>query len=337
MTDYDKANNVTDPFTDVTEPFCCAQEFVDRLIELQDQWIDDGGWIFRGQNCASWDLEPSLFRKWKPEYGSTYEFRLIDNFIQNANLIDLNLPSNTMSYIAHLRNNASATSAKLADEDGNGLAYDSAHVVFAIAQHYGIPTRLLDFSYNALVAAFFASDYSSLSESLDLSEEYLAGCLHEILAIYQDSPSEAIDSLRCHYRKYRADWEHLPDKLAVWAIKYNVLEHLTDLRVLNHLQTEIPNLRAQEGVFVFHREIKAKNGTPERPWPRFTDELMKLTPTGHVLRLTLLRSKAKDLWEILERKKMGNMYIYPSYENVAKSVLDGQYKWRGKSIERIIR
>ncbi len=336
MTDGDTANNGNDPFKAVTEPFCCAEKFVDRLIELQDEWQDDGGWIFRGQNSATWNVEPSLFRQWKPEYGHTYEFRLIDNFIQNANLINLNLPSNTMSYVAHLRNHVSATSAKLADDNGNGLAYDTSHAVFAIAQHYGIPTRLLDFTYNALVAAFFACDTTSLLESHDLSADYLEGCFEEIVAIYQDSPSDAIDALRCHVKKYIRDLESLPKKMAVWALKFNALEPFTELRILNHLQTEIPNLRAQEGVFVIHKEIRRKDSCPSNPWPSFEKELLKLISSGNVKKLTLPHDEGDNLWRILESKKMGHMHIYPSYDNVAKSVLEGEHKWRGKSAASIV-
>lgn len=336
MTGCETVTVDSDPFMAATECFCCAQKFIDRLIELQDEWIDDGGWIFRGHACSSWKVEPSLFRKWKPEYGQNYEFRLIHNFIQNANLINLDLPSNTMSYMAHLRSNFSATSAKLADDNGNGLAYDTAHVVFAIAQHYGIPTRLLDFSYNALVAAFFAYDTKSLLANYDLSADYLEGCFEEIVAIYQDSPSDAFDALRCHAKKYIRDVESLPKEMAVWALKLNALEPFTELRILNHLQTEIPNLRAQEGVFVIHKEIRRKDSCPSNPWPSFEEELLKLISSGNVKKLTLPHDEGDNLWRILERKKMGNMYVYPSYDNVAKSVLEGAHKWRGKSAASIV-
>ena len=336
MSDSENTTICVDPFKSVTECYCCAHGFVERLIELQDQWVDDGGWIFRGHACSSWKVEPSLFRKWKPAYGDSYEFRLIDNFIQNANRISLDLPSNTMSYIAHWRNHVSATAAKLADENGNGLSYDTAHVVFAVAQHYGIPTRLLDFTYNALVAAFFACDTTSLLKSHDLSAEYLAGCFEELAEIYQDSPSDAIDAMRCHVAKYIRDIESFPKKMAVWALKMNALEPFTELRILNHLQTEIPNLRAQEGVFVVHTEIRRQNSCPNNPWPSFETELLKLISSGNVKKLTLPHDERGNLWRILERKKMGHMYMYPSYDNVANAVLEGEHKWRGKSAASIV-
>ncbi|MDE2858611.1 MAG: FRG domain-containing protein [Chloroflexota bacterium] len=334
MLDCETTDHEFDPFCHATEPFGCAQKFVDRLIELNDQWEDDGGWIFRGQNDAKWELEPTLFRKWKPEYGENYEFRLIDNFIKNANLIHMDIPSNAMSYSTYYRNRVPATALGLIDScTGNGLVYDYSHAVFAIAQHSGIPTRLLDFSYSALVAAFFAYDTSSLLDRLDLSNGFLAGCFEEIVEIYEDSPSEAMDALRCHYRKYRCDLEKIPEEMAVWALKLNALEPKTSLRVLNHPHAENSNLRAQDGLFVYHRDIISLSEEYRKDSSSFSEELLKLELKTELKKLTLVCSEAAELWKLLARKKMGYMYIYPNYENVAKSVLQGQNKWLSKQPE----
>ena len=98
MKDCETAAILEDPFESVTDSSCCAEEFVTKLINLQEQWMDDGGWIFRGQNDATWDLIPSLFRKWPEGIHGAYEFRLVDNFIQTANNLQLEIPSNTMNF-----------------------------------------------------------------------------------------------------------------------------------------------------------------------------------------------------------------------------------------------
>ncbi|MDQ9171884.1 FRG domain-containing protein [Oxalobacteraceae bacterium R-40] len=80
-------------------------------------------WLFRGQADADWRLEPSVHRGYSPQQERylTNEFRVRASGRHSA------CPTNT---------------------DFPGW--------LALMQHYGLPTRLLDWSYSPLVAAFFA-------------------------------------------------------------------------------------------------------------------------------------------------------------------------------------
>jgi len=98
-------------------------------------------WIYRGQPDASWELESSLFRAFQtaeiihslaqPGYSKKFdrtkhERVMIDKFKRNAHL-----------YLSHLPN------------EKDKLSWVS------LMQHYGAPTRFLDFTYSPYVAAFF--------------------------------------------------------------------------------------------------------------------------------------------------------------------------------------
>jgi len=319
MADCAQFTPENDPFESVTESFSSAQKFVDRLIELQDEWEEDGGWIFRGQNCSEWELIPALHRVWRREYGTWYEFLLVDNFIENANMVKLDIPSNTINYAKHIREFQHATTRFPRDDDkGNGLQYDFTHAVFAIAQHSGVPTRLLDFTYSALVAAFFAFETSSLRQDLGLSEEKLAGYFEEVAELVDDCPEQALEMLQNRKKACETAESKLPEKMAVWALKLNTLPRRTNLRYLNHSHTEILNLRAQEGVFVFHKGLVEKEVDENARWPSFKDEVLKLVETSSVLKLTLPFSEGDHLWGILRKKKMGYMYLAPTYELIAQ-------------------
>lgn len=319
MADCELSSPHNDPFESVTECFCCAKKFVDRLIELQDEWEEDGGWIFRGQNCSQWELIPALHRIWQRDYGTWYEFYLVDNFIQNANLVKLDIPSNTFNYAKHMKAFKHATSRFPKDDlGGNGLKYDFTHAAFAIAQHSGVPTRLLDFSFSALVAAFFAYETSTLRQDLGLSEETLAEYFEEVAKLIDDDPEQALEVLRSRKEARETAESNMPEKMAVWALKFNALASRTNLRFLNHPHTEILNMRAQEGVFVFHKGLVEKEFDENARWPSFNDEVVKLVATSSVLKLTLPTSEGERLWDILRKKKMGYMYLTPTYELIAQ-------------------
>ncbi|HVU16255.1 MAG TPA: FRG domain-containing protein [Candidatus Didemnitutus sp.] len=88
--------------------------------------------VYRGQNDASWDLTSSFVRECRrlsmaPEYWLNTEYLMLRDFKRRAHLFEANLPekSDTIGWLAFM-------------------------------QHYGSPTRLLDFTYSLYVACFFA-------------------------------------------------------------------------------------------------------------------------------------------------------------------------------------
>lgn len=86
-------------------------------------------WVFRGHNCSSYELEPSIERaaKGKGEWAAL-ESMVLDEFQAKARM--------------HM---------DLSDWRSNDrLSW------LALMQHYGIPTRLLDFTYSPYVALYFA-------------------------------------------------------------------------------------------------------------------------------------------------------------------------------------
>lgn len=98
------------------------KSIADLLRYLKRDTKDYEGQIwFRGQSVSSWTLQPSFARKKK----NTSEFTVISRFKQNASLLIDKTPHSYFDWLFQM-------------------------------QHYGVPTRLLDWTESALTALYFA-------------------------------------------------------------------------------------------------------------------------------------------------------------------------------------
>ena len=311
--------NPPDAFESVTTRSRKAARFLEKLDESREEW-QDGLWVFRGQNNASWDLVPSLFRARNLNRDRSYEVNLIGNFIHFINLVKLPLPANAIGYYTH-KKDALFSSTEVFLSSGleeAGLQYDFSHVVFAIAQHSGIPTRLLDCTYDPLIAAYFAAETSGLRKKLEYSDDWMKKYFVDVLKEREKAPDAALAILDTYSKKLDQISEKLPKHIAVWAIRTNDLVKRTSLRLLEHPYSEILNLRSQMGVFICDtQDIEGEDD----PGQKFNEEVMNLVECGGIKRLTLPFSERNNLLDLLKRKRVSSMYLTPSYEGVAKSVV----------------
>jgi len=110
---------------------------IEKLQKLIDYLYDLKDFVFRGQNNSEWELCPKLDRMIKNSNKSYIEKWYIEEQI-----------------LEKFQKNASLYLEKLPD-------YNDYYSWFSIIQHYGGPTRLLDFSYSPFIAMFFSVyDYS---------------------------------------------------------------------------------------------------------------------------------------------------------------------------------
>ncbi|MBA6339729.1 FRG domain-containing protein [Colwellia sp. MB02u-10] len=127
--------------------------------------------LFRGQEKKEYELLPSAFRNLNPDIikvlmagHGDYEGVESDgfiNFIEGMNAIGLHIEPESFEYINQLSDEKKGySSAKFGDYAHGKMLKD-----LALAQHYGVPTRLLDFTLNPLVALFFATQGITSSQS----------------------------------------------------------------------------------------------------------------------------------------------------------------------------
>ena len=117
---------------------------VDVLHELYDNQFERGLYIFRGQSCAEWGLVSSFDRLFHNRKLSNQMLTNFKELCENYDLCDTKI---------------------LADEAK----------LLALGQHFGLPTRLLDWSYSPYIAAFFA--FNDIYSNNDDNEHVAIWCL----------------------------------------------------------------------------------------------------------------------------------------------------------------
>lgn len=165
-------NHVVQPQVDCLT----AQELLDVLSPLGEYFKDERlneSWLFRGQG-ADWPLIPSLFRttpdavaklksltkKDISNYDVLLEIErdLLLRFFEIADKRGFSLPDDSQILRSYLKELKSQTLDENALVGSDERIWDKGLSLMALAQHFGIPTPLLDWTRQAYIAAFFAAE-----------------------------------------------------------------------------------------------------------------------------------------------------------------------------------
>jgi len=118
-------------------------DHVDSWHSLE-QWVSslEGSWCFRGQRDATWLLTTSLDRAVRVEHQSEH----------SSGYYHLPRRPIESDYLFRFKQQAQNWNAHVPQRD-------DLCSWLAIMQHYGVPTRLLDFTLSPYVATYFAVEY----------------------------------------------------------------------------------------------------------------------------------------------------------------------------------
>ncbi|HEX6368576.1 MAG TPA: FRG domain-containing protein [Longimicrobium sp.] len=304
------------------EEFHDAEHLLAALQRRDGRWAPHPDkWIFRGHADARWSLTPSALR---PGSLSEYEYTrgierrhghrkqiekehsVLRAFVESCDAQGLAIPDDSPMTRAEWRENIQYC-AEAAMEGNAQWPPNATLSMLALAQHYGVPTRLLDWTARPLVAAYFAA--VEAARWITKATRGPAGVTH----------------------------------LEIWAIDRRGLNILASaapardcvLKVVAPSPAHNPNLHAQMGVFTLlttrrwdpytRNEDTALDQVLERRFYQLSSHSFAAAPLPWVRRIKLPVTEAPRLLRLLSYEWVSATYLYPGYRGVARGLLERRF------------
>lgn len=313
--------------------------------------------IYRGHGCSSWKLQPCLFRNDDYSVGNIerydinpsdwskkllrsegfelmkgqrlrlIEMRALKLFLKNASSAGLPIPNRGLEYV-YDRYSSFDMKGNYFDtmEEYDSWPEEKSLEYLALAQHYGLPTSLLDWSYNPFVSLFFAA-----SSNITTSNE--------------DTGYMSVWSF--DYSKYLEYMKRLKITHGDREDEYEYIRELKKFKVFNPSAPENKNISAQKGCFtyisrtqkevgwddifmpldMFFEKIKEAAERTQKEEEKFTEftcndvtSLPAHELPDFLTEIQIPKTLSAEI--ILALKKFGIFYptIYPSYDSCVKQV-----------------
>lgn len=292
-----------------------AEELLDHLILHRPHWKleENRTWAFRGQGRAEWDLQPNAFR---PEALLDYsnrgalgpkpthyeqiqaEFDLVGTFVIRANEQGLALP--TVAEKFWYAFDDLKTTLLNAAIGYNDLEWPIREwmPLFALAQHYGLPTRLLDWTYDPRIAAYFAAKNA---------------------AQFCQEPGARL-----------AIWAYCHELVQPWQL-WRMATTKERIALIHSPAGQNPNLHAQSGAFTtVIRRSQRDEPSVTTPMNRLLTDTVSAqddrwraqhSSAAPVLqKLTLPSSEAPKLLRLLARGRISGTTLFPGYSGVVMGI-----------------
>jgi len=307
---YDAMIKIEKAETSVDVICSTADEFLQILSPLGGLF-GSGTPIFRGVSSRDHELLPNAHRKLVTLYCSSFEscsgplqtiqeqcaaeFYTLDKFFSIASRHGVHIPED--SYSLRWRLDQWRTSFDLAHTKPSELAdrywpSPELYSLIALAQHYGIPTRALDWTWSAYTAAYFAA--TPLARCTAPAGLIAVWCFDDFTRQIDQALEPSFDRPLVVFTVSGADNE---------------------------------NLRAQRGLFMIHPQHF--NAAAEAFTPRTYDQLLLnsmpvLKDAARIVRVAVAATEAKRVLALLHHAGVARGSLFPGLWGVAREYEEEQ-------------
>lgn len=267
--------------------------------------------VFRGQRLSTWELIPSAFRKdvlARVKHGmfampdpdhpaeTFFEFGLLNDFLHFCDARGLTVPGDSPAFREYMHR------GPMYIHSIQNRQWPDAQIrpLMALAQHHGVPTRLLDVTNNPHVAAYFAAS-STIESYFQLPEG-----------------QQRVD--------YVAE-----KRMAVFGIDVGTLHMVAGIEPVRVAGSTSPNLSAQGGSFLLVEHFGARgerfeeNASIEKKIEsiRLLARELNTPVVGSLLtKITLPVANAQLVLNWCGRHGINAATVFPGYDGAAAATLE---------------
>jgi hypothetical protein len=288
-----------------------ALEFISCLRISHELWGGQPSWDwgFRGQGNVDWPLLPAAFRPGVllsyaddsvrgplPNLGEQQwrEYKLIQHFLYLADRVGLSVPGDAQHFRLPPLDRDDHVSQHTNWPDDNLLE------TLAIAQHHGVPTRLLDITHDPLVAAFFAADDARRPDRVEGAERLGVWAL-DLSLIRQAAALQ--EGRLIHVTAPRASNSFLHHQDALFLLDRKASTRWLELGYFETIDEAVED---------------TWNSLHSRPQAQL--RYFRACPASPMLKITAPIALAMDILDLLDREFYNRGRIMPTHDNVVEAL-----------------